>query len=269
MVIDKKYNFLAGLPRSGNTLLSSILNQNPEIYSSPLSPVSDYMWAVVSQMETSESVLRQGSTLESKNVISNILTSYHSHVDKPIVIDRAKNWSYQDNLDMLKKYVTDSPKILYTTRPILEILASFIKIYSGTPFLNNQMIKNGWIFKKHLTYEDNACDYLMRPRGELAEMLSSIDTVKKYENRQIFFVVEYEDLVSNPSKVMNQIYEFLDINPYKHDYNNINKAHVDHEYMVDAPINMHEVRNQILKTSTPPSEILSEYVLSKYSNLDY
>jgi sulfotransferase len=267
--MSRKYNFLAGLPRSGNTLLSSILNQNPDIYSSPLSPVNDYMWAVKSEMETSESVLRQGSTLESEKVISNILPSYYSHIDKPIIFDRAKTWGHHTNLDMLKKYVDPSPKILYTVRPILEILASFVKIYRGTNFLDNQMAQNGWLPKKYLTYEDNVCDYLMRPRGELDEMLSSIYTIKKEENKHIFCVIEYEDLVHTPAEVMDKIYKFLDISSYEHDYNNIKKANVDHEYLVDAPVDMHKVRSQISKVSTPPEELLSKYVINKYSNLGY
>ena len=40
----KTYHLLAGLPRSGNTLLSAILNQNPDIYSSPLSPITGMLW---------------------------------------------------------------------------------------------------------------------------------------------------------------------------------------------------------------------------------
>ena len=37
--MNKKYYFMGGLPRSGSTLLSSILNQNPRFYSGPSSPV--------------------------------------------------------------------------------------------------------------------------------------------------------------------------------------------------------------------------------------
>jgi len=42
----KTFYFMAGLPRSGSTLLSSILNQNPRFYSGPSSPVLGAMYAV-------------------------------------------------------------------------------------------------------------------------------------------------------------------------------------------------------------------------------
>ena len=44
--MNKTFYFMAGLPRSGSTLLSSILNQNPRFYSGPSSPVLGAMFAV-------------------------------------------------------------------------------------------------------------------------------------------------------------------------------------------------------------------------------
>jgi len=35
--------FLSGLPRSGSTLLGSLLNQHPEIYATPTSPLADLL----------------------------------------------------------------------------------------------------------------------------------------------------------------------------------------------------------------------------------
>ena len=44
--MKKTFYFMAGLPRSGSTLLSSILNQNPRFYSGPSSPVLGAMYAL-------------------------------------------------------------------------------------------------------------------------------------------------------------------------------------------------------------------------------
>ena len=37
---------MAGLPRAGSTLLSSLLNQNPNLYSGPSSPVLGAMYTI-------------------------------------------------------------------------------------------------------------------------------------------------------------------------------------------------------------------------------
>jgi sulfotransferase len=265
----KTYHFLAGLHRSGNTVLSSILNQNPDIYSSPLSPVCEYMWSLHSQKSTSEPVLRQNDLTGSNQVISGILPSHYAHIDAPVIIDREKNWGNSANLAMLKTYVNPSPKIIYTVRPILEILASSVQIYAKSPRLEQEMSSKGWWFRNYLTYEDNVCDYLMRPWGELDRMLSSIDAITLPENKDVFHVVEYDDLVSRPAEVMEGIYDFIGMESYEHNYKEILKAHVDHEERIGAPDDMHAVRLQLKKTSTPVEEVLSKYVIDKYSNLEY
>jgi sulfotransferase len=38
----KSYYFISGLPRSGSTLLSGILKQNPEFYADIASPVQSF-----------------------------------------------------------------------------------------------------------------------------------------------------------------------------------------------------------------------------------
>ena len=47
MTTEKTFYFMTGLPRSGSTLLSSILNQNPKFYSGPSSPVVSTIGASV------------------------------------------------------------------------------------------------------------------------------------------------------------------------------------------------------------------------------
>ena len=39
-----KFYFDCGLPRSGSTLLTALLNQNPEIHAGTLSPVMELMY---------------------------------------------------------------------------------------------------------------------------------------------------------------------------------------------------------------------------------
>jgi sulfotransferase len=75
----KTYHFLAGLPRTGNTLLSSILNQNPTIYSSPLSPVSEMLWRH-DQVTYGENSVRLNDKKGLENIGNSILDNYYSFI---------------------------------------------------------------------------------------------------------------------------------------------------------------------------------------------
>ena len=48
------YYFMAGLPRSGSTLLSALLNQNPDIHSEPSSPLCGMMFNLERSILASE-----------------------------------------------------------------------------------------------------------------------------------------------------------------------------------------------------------------------
>jgi len=110
--MEKKYHFLAGLPRSGNTLLSSILNQNEKIYSSHLSPISTILWDVQQSAFQNEYTLRSNNIDAANSIIQNIIVNYYSKINKPIIIDREKAWATPGNLTTIKKYITSEPKII-------------------------------------------------------------------------------------------------------------------------------------------------------------
>ena len=48
----KRIYYLAGLPRTGNTLLSSILNQNPKIHMTPNSMLCQMAWNIYQIKQT-------------------------------------------------------------------------------------------------------------------------------------------------------------------------------------------------------------------------
>jgi hypothetical protein len=108
--MSKRYHFLAGLPRSGNTLLSAILNQNPDIYSTPLSPLPGLMWDYISSCASMEQINRNEENEErSQQLLSSFFDTFYKDVDKPIIIDREKSWGTPSNLELIKEYVTPTP----------------------------------------------------------------------------------------------------------------------------------------------------------------
>lgn len=263
----KSYHFLAGLPRTGNTLLSSILNQNPLIHSSPLSPINQIMWKHEQGFDN-EHVKRLDDKTGLNNVINKLLDTYYENIDKPVIIDREKAWGNLTNFNMIKNYITPNPKIIFTTRPIIEILVSFINIMpEENSTIDLEMLQTEWTYKNYLTKNDNRCDYLMRAGGQIDRLLTAINVIE--ENQENFCLIKYDDIVNTPQEVMNKIYNFLELPKYQHDFNKIEKVEIDNDVLAGLPPNMHEVRPQLAKISQDPKEVLSEYVINKYSNIGW
>ena len=262
----KTFYFLAGLPRSGNTLLSALLNQNPNIYSSPLSPLCQYFYQLDSLLETFEHNKRTLLPERNFSVTANLLSNFYFDVDKPIVFDREKSWGTPANLQIIKKHITQTPKIIFTNRDLLEILASFISILSEDSYLDKEMFNSGWYYKDYLSKNDNRVEYLMRPFGEIDKTLLSFNEIKKEENKNIFHIVDYNKLVSNPDAVFKKLYDFLELDYFQHSYDSIVKNEVDYDESLGYPDNLHKIKTKLEKTSNKPESLLSDYIIQKYKN---
>lgn len=265
--MDKTFHFLTGLPRSGGTLLSSLLNQNPDIYSTPISPLPTFMWEFSQLAENTEQVKRNvENQIKTEILFSSFLSTYYKEVEKPIVIEREKSWGTPANLNLIKKYVSPTPKILVTVRDILEIIASFVKM--NPQYLKNDVVNSGFFSTNYRSQKDNISEMVMAHNGDVDKALLSLASAFYPENKGMFHIVEYKDLVLQPEDTMNKIYDFLDLPHYKHNFNKIEKVEKDDDEALGLPKNLHEIRKSLSQSSTNV-DILSDYIQHKYSNMEF
>jgi len=265
--MDKTYHFLAGLPRSGNTLLSALLNQNPDIYSTPLSPLPSFMWEFANSADNMEQVNRNvENKIRTEIFLSSFMDNYYKEVEKPVVIDREKAWGTPANLGIVKKYITPTPKIIFTVRDVLEILASFIKM--DAQYLKNETYDKGYYMSNYRSPKDLVCEHMMAPNSDIDKGLLSLASAFYPENAGMFHVVEYNDLVLNPDETMNKIYDFLEMPHYEHNFSKIEKVEQDNDEAVGLPKDLHEIRKSLSQSSTS-LDILSDYIRHKYSNVEF
>ena len=343
--MNKTYHFLAGLPRSGNTLLSALFNQNPNIYSSPISPLPSLMWNFANTCNNIEQINRNTENqIKAKMFLSSFINNYYKEIEKPVVIDREKVWGTPANLDIIKQYITPTPKIIFTVRDILEIIASFVKI--DADYLKNGAYNSGYYIANYRSEKDLVAEYLMESNGDIGKGLLSLASAFYPENKGMFYIVEYNNLVFSPEEtsglyssmnnnedfkklyekyensrnvkmkkkinarklaeiftkerletgriyVMNIdnanehgswlkpvymsnlcqeiipcIYDFLDMPYHEHNFNLIQKLETDNDEPLGFPKNLHDIRKSLSKSSTS-TDILSDYIKHKYSNMEF
>lgn len=265
--MDKTYHFLAGLPRSGNTLLSALLNQNPNIYSTPISPLAENMWEFYAALGSKEQTNRNiENKIKSEIFLSSFLDNFYKEIKKPVVIDREKMWGTPYNLNIIKKYITPTPKIIFTVRDILEIIASFVKM--DAQYLNDECYNAGYYITNYRSPKDLVCEHLMALNGDIDKSLLSLASAFYPENKGMFHIVEYNDLVFNPDKTMAKIYDFLKMPHYEHNFNKIEKIEIDDDEAARLPKDLHKIRKSLSQSSTDIN-ILSDYIKHKYSNMEF
>lgn len=267
--MGKQYHFLAGLFRSGNTVLSSILNQNPDIYSSPISTLVEHMWVCHLTVQNFESTkVNSLDKQRSINMISKMTETYYSDIDNPIVFDRNKSWTNSANIEMIKTYITEKPKIIFTTRPILECIASFIAIDKN--LLVREINNSNFMQDPKLKENENIANYLVSEYSNFGlTRVWAMQSLDNPDNEGMIHVVKYEDLLSTPQETMDNIYNFLELESFKHNFKNIRKLEEYDDAAAGFAKDLHKVRRVLGKGDVKIEEYLTPYTIEKYKDIRY
>lgn len=262
---------MAGLPRAGSTLISSILNQNPNIYASSNSPMCGMVFNLERSILASEQYSAYPKPSVMPNTIMGILDGYYSDTDKQIIIDKSREWSMPEQFAAIKRNLPYDPKIILPVRSIIDILASFISLVNknpGRPNFIDLEIESRQEFNFYRPANDIRCDHLMRPKGLIDNCLYGIAYALQPENSKYFHFIEYDNLVENPENEINKIYDFFEIDRYHHDYSNI-VNNIKEDDNVYGLIGQHDVRSSVSRRNIDKTKVLSEYVLNKYSGQEF
>jgi sulfotransferase len=266
--MDKTYFFMAGLPRSGSTLLSSILNQNPDIYSGPQTDIPTMMMAMYHETQVSESFHAGHNPEGYINLMRSIPDNFYFNVDKKYIIDKNRRWGTIDNLKLLDMLSNDV-KIICPVRPILEVLASFVRLAQKNPdnFIDRSICNTPSGYYREIN--DARCDSLMADNDGLQLNIFSLAGALIPEHAHKFHFVVYEDLVSKPTETITEIYDFLGIPKFHHTFDNLHWKRMPNEASLFGIPDMHSVKKTLEHSDTDIS-ILSNYVRQKYSTtLDF
>ena len=247
--------FCISLQRSGNTLLGSILNQNPDITFTANSPLTEIIYQLDLIKNQKDLKLSQHQNFphnESlENVIRKTFYTYSETFKTKYVINRA-NWGSDGNLELLEKYFDKKIKFLIIYRDPLECLASLLKAYKV----------------KKEDSETAADHYMNVETGTLGNAISQIPFVRK--NYEHLFIT-YDQLIANPKNTANSIYDFFNIPKFKHTYKNLKQFEiqgVQYDDSIFGDVDLHTIRtDKIEKKTYAIEDFLLPSVIKKYQNI--
>lgn len=268
--MNKTFYFISGLPRSGSTLLSSILNQNPRFYSGPSSPVVATMLTLENSLSNDELFLAYPKPDQAREIISSVLPQFYSDRPEPVVFDKNRSWTVRMNY--IPGYFDISPKVLCPVRDTAEILTSFISMLRRNPYQVNGKINfiDEMLVKNNIPLtDDNRCEFLASPDGILGQSVEGLRKALMEGYDKSIHLIEYRDLVNNPEETLKRIYEFLGEEPFEHTFDNLKNQNQENDSMVYGFSDMHEVRPELKLVSPNPEEILSPEILEKCKNTEF
>ena len=265
--MDKTYYFMAGLPRAGSTLLSTLLNQNPRFYSGPSSPVLGAMVSAHDNFMANELYHGYPKPYQVNEIVGSIMGHWYSDVDKPVIIDKNRAWT--SRVSIIEGYLHLEPKIIVPVRRVDEILTSILKMIHRNPFKEGQSRINfvdEFLVKNNIPINDEErCNHLLNSSGIVYESLNAIMDGFKDQKRDKFHFIDYNDLVNDPQKELDSIYDFLGEEPFEHTFDGLSNEHREDDLNTYGLADMHEVHSELVKTSDYPSNVLPPSIIDLYN----
>lgn len=265
-VAKKKFVFLAGLPRSGSTVLCNILNQNPRFHATATSPlpnvlhgVRELFWA---QNETLAMPDERDAQRHIENFIKGSFYGYYAHIEKDVIFEKSRVW--MKTPELCEMVVGEKPKIIACVRDVRAILASFEKLWrKGKTF---RVISQERASPIDYQTIEGRCTHLCLQGQILGAPISWLrDAVVRGYKPCIHFI-EYEDLCAYPQDTMKALYTFIGEEPFDHDFEKIVQTTHEND-AVHQWGELHKIKEGLLKRSeTNWKTILPEKVADSYSN---
>ena len=229
------------------------------------------LWELESKIPSYESYQAKVMLPNFASVLYGMADNFYSTIDKPVIIDKNRGWGTPYNWDNLSLYVNPDGKVIVTMRPILEVLASFMKVADAThKATTTTPYKDDGMWATHYrTVADAQVENLMRTNGYIDQAIYSIANLLN-NHRDKVHVVWFNDLLEAPQETMDQIYDFLGLESYKHNFNNIKPVDNHDDLSGYGMLGLHDVNKKLARPKTDPSKLLSDYVIQKYGNaLDF
>jgi len=247
---------LSGLPRSGSTLLSALLSQNPDIHAEGNSAVCQLMWDMQKSCLSAakEQLLANNRQSTIKDMISQIPHIYYKNnpPHEKIIVDKCRSWTIPANIDLLHNYIDTDVKIIVLERSILEIVASFVKLYKD----NNVDATNLGLLETNL----------ITPCSEpIMRSIAGINWAKRNNQNNTFIFIKYDDLINDTATTIEKIYAFCGWQPFAHDFTNVVIKYHENDKVYGLH-GQHKIRKTIKKREN--SVTLMEETIRKCKMID-
>jgi len=244
--VDKNIFHLVGMPRAGNTVLGGIINQNPDLQVSPLSPLSRTV-STLHQSFEGETWENFDWSSEQDTLARKTAQAWYSDYKANNIIDRGQ-WFPE-----VVQRLSDNPKVIILQRDIFEVFASFIK-------WANENVDNFIYTNVTSRKPEDVMSYLSQ-YGNVQTSARMIYTYQKYleeKNDIDVMYIDYKDLTGDTENVINNMYNFLEVEKFDHDYENIKQFEFEGQKYNDTRVgtNLHKLKEGSIEKSTHDIEFL-------------
>lgn len=254
-ILNNGIHFISGLPRSGSTLLSALLRQNPRFHASMTSPVGSLVTMLLRQMSQENETALFIDDAQRLRILRSCVDAYYWDIHpQKMVFDTNRVWA--SKLPTVSRLFPEAKMICCVRSPawVLDSLERLVRRNSLEPSALFKFDPAGTVVSR-VEYQMTA--------GMVGFALQGLLEAVFDERRDRLMLVRYESLTLDPRAALKAIYDFIGEPLFNHDF-----EHVEQDYdalAFDAKIGapgLHKVGAQvkaIQRETVLPTEIFAKY----------
>jgi sulfotransferase len=258
--MTKTMYFIAGLPRAGSVMVTNILKQNPDIHGEAVSSLSSLLTSVHANWYSHDANKEYENPRAKMGVLRGILHGYYKHIDRPIIVDRDRQWVSQ--IGFLEEILERPVKIVCMVRNPAEILTSLEKIRKHNPMhfaLPDQALREGSTIASRAFFYAGPQGALGLAHAHLKDALTM-----GYSDRLLF--VDYNRFCNSPNAQTKRIYEFFNNMPlFNHNFKQIEQPEQYDDRAVGLP-KLHTIKSSVDRTTANCVEYLGLDLYQQYNS---
>ena len=234
---DKIIHFISGLPRSGSTLLSALLNQNPRFQAGMSGPVAGIVGALLENMSGKNEYSVFIDDTQRERIVRSVIDDYYANSEANVIFDTSRAWCAR--MSLINTLYPES-KVIACVRHMPWIIDSIERIVQRNVFQPSSIfnyLSGGTVYSRAegVAAGDGMVGYAYNALKEAY--------FGGYATNRLM-LVQYESLVKDPQKTLSAVYDFIGQPLYKHDFNHIEFDVSEFDKKAGTP-GLHEVRRKV------------------------
>jgi len=211
----QQFHFISGLPRSGSTLLSAILLQNPRFHAGMTSPVGALFSGVLEQCSAGSEFGAVIDTDMRRRLLRGLFNAYYADkADKPVVFDTNRQWS--SRLPAISDLFPKA-KVIACVRNVAWVMDSLERLYRANPYENTKLF--GDAVERNTVY--SRCETLAQRNRLVGFAWAALKEAYYGEHADSLLIVDYDLLTQAPERVLRLVYDFIGEPWFEHDFEHL------------------------------------------------
>jgi len=251
--LDKRFHFISGFPRSGSTLLASILRQNPMFEANISTPVGRIVTDALGAMGPYNEAARYLTKNSRVRILQGIISAYYADTKKDVVFDNNRRWVA--NTALLAELYPSS-KIICCLRSPAAVVDSFEVLFRKNP----TYLSVAYGGKANLTVYERV-GAIMASDGVVGFSLNAFRDAFYGPHRKNLLLVNYDDLCRFPRDIFADLHEALGYEPFEYDFEHIENIPGSEDFDNDvATPGLHVLKPKVVyeeRTTCLPPDIFN------------